>query len=44
MCIPTSRPAQDAHQGFNGYPTTPAMAAGVAHHLWTLTEIAALLD
>ena len=23
---------------------TPAMAAGVADHVWTLTEIAALLD
>jgi hypothetical protein len=22
------------------YPTTPAMAAGVADHVWTLTEIA----
>jgi hypothetical protein len=28
----------------NGYPTTPAMAAGVADHVWTLTEITALLD
>jgi hypothetical protein len=27
-----------------GRPTTPAMAAGVADHVWTLTEIAALLD
>lgn len=26
------------------YPTTPAMAAGVADHVWTLTEIAGLLD
>jgi hypothetical protein len=26
------------------YPTTPAMAAGVADHVWTLKEIAALLD
>jgi IS1 family transposase len=26
------------------YPTTPAMAAGVADHVWTLREIAALLD
>jgi IS1 family transposase len=26
------------------YPTTPAMAAGVADHVWTLQEIAALLD
>ena len=28
----------------NGYPTTPAMAAGVADHEWTLTEIAELLN
>jgi IS1 family transposase len=26
------------------YPRTPAMAAGVADHIWTLDEIAALLD
>ena len=26
------------------YPTTPAMAAGVADHVWTLEEIAALLN
>jgi IS1 family transposase len=26
------------------YPRTPAMAAGVADHVWTLTEIAELLD
>lgn len=26
------------------YPQTPAMAAGVADHVWTLREIAALLD
>lgn len=26
------------------YPRTPAMAAGVADHVWTLKEIAALLD
>lgn len=28
----------------NPYPRTPAMAAGVADHVWTLTDIAALLD
>jgi hypothetical protein len=28
----------------NPYPRTPAMAAGVADHVWTLEEIAALLD
>ena len=26
------------------YPRTPAMAAGVADHIWTCEEIAALLD
>jgi IS1 family transposase len=26
------------------YPRTPAMAAGIADHVWTMTEIAALLD
>jgi hypothetical protein len=26
------------------YPRTPAMAARVADHVWTLTEIAGLLD
>jgi IS1 family transposase len=26
------------------YPMTPAMAAGVADHVWSLTEVAALLD
>ncbi len=28
----------------HGRPTTPAMAAGIADHVWTLTEIAGLLD
>jgi len=28
----------------NPYPRTPAMAAGIADHVWTLEEIAALLD
>ncbi len=28
----------------NPCPTTPAMAAGVADHVWTLQEIAGLLD
>jgi len=28
----------------NPYPRTPAMAAGVTDHLWSLTEIAGLLD
>jgi hypothetical protein len=25
------------------YPTTPAMAAGIADHIWTLEEIIGLL-
>jgi IS1 family transposase len=28
----------------NPYPRTPAMAAGVSDHVWTMQEIAALLD
>lgn len=28
----------------NPYPRTPAMAAGLADHVWTCEEIAALLD
>jgi len=28
----------------NPYPRTPAMAAGLADHIWTCAEIAALLD
>jgi len=28
----------------NGRPTTPAMAAGIADHVWTFSEIAGLLD
>jgi hypothetical protein len=28
----------------NPYPRTPAMAVGVADHVWSLKEIAALLD
>ena len=28
----------------NPYPTTPAMAAGVSDHIWSLEEIAGLLD
>ncbi len=33
------------HQSLkNPYPRTPAMAAGVANHLWTVAEIVALLN
>jgi hypothetical protein len=28
----------------NPHPRTPAMAAGIADHVWTCEEIAALLD
>jgi hypothetical protein len=36
-----------AHQTLTkkvGRPTTPAMAAGLADHVWTVTEIAGLLE
>ena len=36
-----ARPHQNLKQR---YPRTPAMAAGVADHVWSLEEIAALLD
>ncbi len=39
-----ARPHKTLTKARNGYPTTPAMAAGVADHVWTLTEIAGLLD
>jgi len=39
-----ARPHKTLTKANNGYPTTPAMAAGIADHVWTLTEIAALLD
>jgi hypothetical protein len=26
------------------YPTTPAMAAGIANHIWTIEEIVGLVD
>ena len=39
-----ARPHQTLTKRNNGYPTTPAMAAGVTDHVWTLLEIAALLD
>jgi transposase InsO family protein len=32
------------HQSLaNPYPTTPAMAAGIADHVWSIEEIVALL-
>ncbi len=39
-----ARPHMTLTKARNGYPTTPAMAAGVADHVWTLTEIAELLN
>lgn len=39
-----ARPHQTLTKQRNGYKTTPAMAAGKADHIWTLEEIAALLD
>ncbi|MDQ3591452.1 MAG: transposase, partial [Actinomycetota bacterium] len=39
-----ARPHKTLTKAASGYPTTPAMAAGVADHVWTLTEIAGLLD
>lgn len=39
-----ARPHKALTKANHGYPTTPAMAAGVANHVWTLTEIAGLLD
>jgi IS1 family transposase len=38
------RPHQTLTKEAGGRKTTPAMAAGVADHVWSLTEIAALLD
>jgi hypothetical protein len=39
-----ARPHKTLTKANHGYQTTPGMAAGVADHVWTLTEIAALLD
>ena len=39
-----ARPHQTLTKAVGGIRTTPAMAAGVADHVWSLTEIVALLD
>ncbi len=39
-----ARPHKTLTKANHGYPTSPAMAAGVADHVWTLKEIAGLLD
>jgi len=38
-----ARPHMTLTKARNGYPTTPAMAAGVTDHVWTLTGIIELL-
>ncbi len=39
-----ARPHKTLTKANHGYPTTPAMAAGVADRVWTLAEFAGLLD
>jgi IS1 family transposase len=39
-----ARPHMTLTKAANHVPTTPAMAAGVADHVWTLADIAVLLD
>lgn len=39
-----ARPHKTLIRARNGYPTTSAMAAGVADHVCTFTEMAALLS
>jgi IS1 family transposase len=39
-----ARPHQTLTKANGGYKTTPAMAAGVTNRVWTLTDIAGLLD
>jgi hypothetical protein len=39
-----ARPPATRTKAAGGYPTTPAMAAGVANRVWTHRETAALLD
>jgi hypothetical protein len=39
-----ARPRTTLTKVTGGRPTTPAMAAGIANHVWTCRDIAALLD
>jgi len=38
-----ARPHQTLTKQFER-PTTPAMAAGISHHVWSVWEIAGLVD
>ena len=44
MAYNFARPHQTLTKANNGYPTTPAMAAGKADHVWTVAEIVGLLN
>ncbi len=39
-----ARPHKTLTDRAGGYPTTPAMAAGVADHVWAISEIVALIE
>jgi hypothetical protein len=39
-----ARPHATLTKAAGGYPTTPAMAAGITNRVWTHRDIAALLD
>jgi len=39
-----ARPHTTLTKAADHKPTTPAMAAGIANHMWTLTDITVLLD
>lgn len=39
-----ARPHTTLTKKANGFPTTPAMAAGIADRVWTVEDIAGLLD
>jgi hypothetical protein len=39
-----ARPHQNLTKAAGGYPTTPAMAAGITDRVWTTRDIASLVD
>lgn len=39
-----ARPHTALSKANNGYPTAPAMAAGITDHVWTIEEMLGLLD